>query len=201
MKKHPYVNGHVWGDIYVKGESALSNHTQFLSYFSDLLQRYRNLLFRMGSHQGETDQGIVGWNRRAYHRVHEDTVLKEEFGEQECLLVVADEERDDWCLGVTDLESQTSESVQSHLRDFPEAEEFRRRGGVMVWDERDEGHGVLEMMNGNLGFLPGDRFGEVRTMRFERAVPGWYRKLRGAPKTVTVRMRLIYPEPADPPNP
>ena len=75
-------------------------------------------------------------------------------------------------------------------------EEFSRRGGVMVWDERDEWHGVPEMMNDNLRFIPPERFGEVRMMRFERAVPGWYRKLRGAPKPVNVRMRVIYPEPA-----
>ena len=111
---------HVWGDNYVKGECALGNHTQFLSYFPDFLQCGSDLLFRVGSHQGEADQCVVGWNRRAYHRVHEDTVLEEKLGEQECLLVVADEERDNRCLGVTDFESQASESVQSHLCDFPE---------------------------------------------------------------------------------
>ncbi len=74
-------------------------------------------------------------------------------------------------------------------------EEVARRGGVMVWDERDERHGVVDEMNANLQFIPPERFGEVRMMDIPRAVPAWYRKLRGEPKTVPVRLRLILPAP------
>ena len=66
----------------------------------------------------------------------------------------------------------------------------------MIWDERDERHGVLEQMNANLQFIPPERFGEVRMLELPRSVPAWYRKLRGEPKTVPVRMRLILPAPA-----
>ena len=86
-------------------------------------------------------------------------------------------------------------------------EEFFKRGGVMIWDERDERHGVVEEMNKKLKNLPikhdgevrktpipDERIGEVQTYEFDRAVPAWYQKLRGKPKPVTIRMRLILPE-------
>ncbi|MBO7089019.1 MAG: hypothetical protein J6W70_03865 [Lentisphaeria bacterium] len=50
-------------------------------------------------------------------------------------------------------------------------------------------------MNANLAFIPPERFGEVRMLEFPRAVPAWYRKLRGEPKPVPIRMRLILPAP------
>jgi len=86
--------------------------------------------------------------------------------------------------------------------------EFFQRGGVMIWDERDERHGLVEVMNQKLKTLPikrdgevqktpipDERLGEVRTYEFDRAVPAWYQKLRGKPKPVTIYMRLILPAP------
>jgi len=64
-----------------------------------------------------------------------------------------------------------------------------------VWDERDERHGVVEKLHANLRFIPQERFGEIRKLQFGRAVPAWYRKLRGNPKPVDVWMRLILPAP------
>ena len=86
--------------------------------------------------------------------------------------------------------------------------EFFKRGGVMIWDERDERHGVVAAMNKRLSKLPvkrdggevqptpipEDRFGETVVYEFDRAVPAWYRKLRGKPKQVAIHMRLILPE-------
>ena len=86
-------------------------------------------------------------------------------------------------------------------------EDFFKRGGVMIWDERDERHGIVKEMNRKLKSLPierdgiirpaaipEERFGEVRTYEFDRAVPVWYQKLRGRPKQVKIHMRLILPE-------
>ena len=42
--------------------------------------------------------------------------------------------------------------------------------------------------------IPDERIGEVQTYEFDRAVPAWYQKLRGTPKPVTIRMRLILTE-------
>ena len=85
--------------------------------------------------------------------------------------------------------------------------DFFKRGGVMIWDDRDERHGVVDAMNQKLKTLPirrdgevqptaipKERIGEVQTYEFDRAVPAWYRKLRGKPKPVTIHMRLILPE-------
>ena len=80
----------------------------------------------------------------------------------------------------------------------------------MIWDERDERHGLVEVMNQKLKKLPikrngevqktpipDERLGEVQTYEFDRAVPAWYQKLRGKPKPVTIYMRLILPESAN----
>ena len=77
----------------------------------------------------------------------------------------------------------------------------------MIWDDRDERHGGVDAMNQKVKNLPikrdgevqktaipDERIGEVRTYEFDRAVPAWYQKLRGKPKPVTIRMRLILPE-------
>ena len=104
----------------------------------------------------------------------------------------------------------TVHDLRDFLRGAALAETFFRRGGVMIWDERDERHGLLEVMNQKLKTLPikrdgevqktpipDERIGEVQTYEFDRAVPAWYQKLRGKPKPVTIYMRLILPEGAD----
>ena len=44
--------------------------------------------------------------------------------------------------------------------------------------------------------ITAERLGEVHEMQIPRAVPAWYRKLRGTPKLFRVSMRLILPETA-----
>ena len=70
-------------------------------------------------------------------------------------------------------------------------EEVKRRGGVVIWDER---RGIPESVAAFVKKLPVEQRGEIHVMHMERAVPAWYKKLRGAPKTLEVSMRLILPE-------
>ena len=69
-------------------------------------------------------------------------------------------------------------------------EEVKKRGGVVIWSEKD---GVPPTIVSFLKSMPAEKLGEIRTMQFERAVPAWYRKLRGNPPTVRIFMRLILP--------
>ena len=74
-------------------------------------------------------------------------------------------------------------------------DDVRKRGGVLIWDERfdeDEPKKLFDFMN----TIPAERLGEIRETQFPRAVPAWYRRLRGTPKLFHVSMRLILPESA-----
>jgi len=73
-------------------------------------------------------------------------------------------------------------------------EEVKRRGGVVIWDEK---HGIPDPIAAFVKKIPPERLGKVESMEFERAVPDWYKKLRGKPKTLGIFMRLILPEPAE----
>jgi len=67
--------------------------------------------------------------------------------------------------------------------------DVRKRGGVVIWDEKTDTASIFNFVN----TIPEAQLGEVREMQFERAVPAWYRKLRGSPKLFNVSMRLILP--------
>lgn len=152
---------------------------------------------------------------------------------------------------VADRSGACSSVVYSRQKPAPEAffcadvrqsqwvdpEDFFKRGGVMIWDDRDVRHGVAvepekffrheasasmnkklnklpvrvpltpipEAHLGIFGFLqkcmipatkpiPEERFGKTQKYTFDRAVPAWYRKLRGKPKPVTIYMCPILPE-------
>ena len=69
-------------------------------------------------------------------------------------------------------------------------EDVRKRGGVVIWDEKNDAKEIFDFME----TIPSDKLGEVREMQFPRAVPAWYRKLRGTPPLFKVSMRLILPE-------
>ena len=74
-------------------------------------------------------------------------------------------------------------------------DDIRKRGGVVIWDEKfdeDEVQRLFDFTN----TIPAERLGEIREMQFPRAVPAWYRKLRGTPKMFRVSMRVILPESA-----
>ncbi len=71
-------------------------------------------------------------------------------------------------------------------------EDILKRGGVLVWDEKTDEQSLFDYMNS----LPADKLGEVKEMQIPRAVPAWYRKLRGTPKLFRVSMRVILPETA-----
>jgi hypothetical protein len=71
-------------------------------------------------------------------------------------------------------------------------EDVRKRGGIVIWDEKTNGEMLFEFMNK----IPEAQLGEVHEMQFPRAVPAWYRKLRGTPPVFNVSMRLILPETA-----
>ena len=70
-------------------------------------------------------------------------------------------------------------------------EDVRKRGGVVIWDEK---HGVSPSIRDFIKTVPKERLGDVQAMEFERAVPAWYKKMRGTPKKIGIFMRLILPE-------
>ena len=70
-------------------------------------------------------------------------------------------------------------------------DDVRKRGGVVIWDEKTDSPMLAEFVK----TVPRERLGEVREMKFPRAVPAWYRKMRGEPPLFNVSMRLILPEP------
>ena len=69
-------------------------------------------------------------------------------------------------------------------------EEIKKRGGVVIWNEDAVPASIEKFMNE----IPAERLGEIQPMQFPRAVPAWYRKMRGTPPPVNVYMRLILPE-------
>lgn len=71
-------------------------------------------------------------------------------------------------------------------------EDIMKRGGVLVWDEKTDEQSLFDYMNS----IPADKLGELHEMQIPRAVPAWYRKLRGTPKLFRVSMRVILPESA-----
>ena len=71
-------------------------------------------------------------------------------------------------------------------------EDIMKRGGVLVWDEKTDEQSLFDYMNS----IPADKLGELHEMQIPRAVPAWYRKLRGTPKLFRVSMRVILPETA-----
>ena len=71
-------------------------------------------------------------------------------------------------------------------------DDIRKRGGIVVWDEKTDRTPLNKFMK----TIPEEQLGEIHEMQLPRAVPGWYRKLRGTPKLFSVSMRLILPEDA-----
>jgi hypothetical protein len=69
-------------------------------------------------------------------------------------------------------------------------DDIRKRGGVVIWDEKTEIEKIAEFVK----TIPQEQLGETRAMQFPRAIPEWYRKLRGTPPPFHVFMRLILPE-------
>ena len=74
-------------------------------------------------------------------------------------------------------------------------DDIRKRGGVLIWDEKFDEDEIKNLFN-FMNTIPAERLGEVQEMQIPRAVPAWYRKLRGTPKLFRVSMRLILPETA-----
>ena len=74
----------------------------------------------MSGHQREADER-VGWGHSwRNHRIHENAFFEKTFGDDECLFIVADKQRDDRGGRVADLATHFAESIQSIMGDFPQ---------------------------------------------------------------------------------
>ncbi len=72
-------------------------------------------------------------------------------------------------------------------------DDVRKRGGVVIGDEKQKPDSAQRVAD-FIKTIPKERLGETRQMQFPRAVPAWYRKMRGTPPVFNVSMRLILPE-------
>ncbi len=79
-----------------------------------------NLLFAVCSHQREANQSILWCACRWDNRIDEDTTVEGELRHQEGLVAVADIERNDWALGLSNLEAFLAEAFQCIVRHVPQ---------------------------------------------------------------------------------
>ena len=128
----------------------------FLENLLDRLQRVVELLLRVGRHQGEADERVVGGDGGRYDGVDEDARFEKLLDDEERQVVVADEEGDDGGGGVADLATHFPEAVERVVRQVPEMlDPFRlvehdverrvgrRRGRRGVAGAEDIGTGVV----------------------------------------------------------
>ena len=87
----------------------------------DFVNREVDLLLGVGGHEGDADEGVLRLDGGSDDGSDEDARFEEEVGEEEGLVVVADEERYDGRFGVADLESEVAESLHSVVGVVPES--------------------------------------------------------------------------------
>ena len=103
------------GDFRVSGHEAVGTENLL-----DFFQSIAHLLVGVRSHEAETDERVVGRYSRRNDGIDEDALIQQVAGDSEGLVVVSDEQGDDGRLGVADLASHVTETLQCLVSDFPE---------------------------------------------------------------------------------
>lgn len=88
--------------------------------FEDFFDSEIDLLYGMGGHPRETDEGVLRGNCWGDNRIDEDSFVEKHAGHGKGFFVVADEERNDGCGGVANLEACIAEGFEGVVGDFPE---------------------------------------------------------------------------------
>ena len=78
------------------------------------------LLVGVGGHQGISDECVLRSTSGRYDRIDEHASLECECGDKECLVDIAHIEGDDGTLGLANLESLLTETLQGVVGDLPQ---------------------------------------------------------------------------------
>ncbi len=103
------------GDFRVSGHEAVGTENLL-----DFFQSIAHLLVGVRCHEAETDERVVGRYSRRNDGIDEDALIQQVARDSEGLVVVTDEQGDDGRLGVADLASHVTETLQCLVSDFPE---------------------------------------------------------------------------------
>ena len=116
-------------------------YLELFEAFIDLIHSVIDLLTRVSSHEGDTDECVFGGDGRSDNGSYEDASFEEHVSEKEGLVVIADEERNDGCFGVANFKSELSERVERIMSDVPQGLATFRFGTHNVESSKDRGGG------------------------------------------------------------
>ena len=100
--------------------AVLLNESVFTEYFAEFLEGELYLLFGVGGHEREADEGVLRRYGGSHHGVHEETFVEEVACHVVGLVVVADVEGDDGGRCCSDFASHLAEAFESEVGDVPE---------------------------------------------------------------------------------
>ena len=87
--------------------------------FLNLFEGFGDLLFSVGGHEAEADEGVVGSDSGRHNGIDEDAFVEEFAGDEEREVVVADEERDNRGGSVADFAAHVAEAVKGIVCNLP----------------------------------------------------------------------------------
>ena len=92
----------------------------FFEYFLNAFKSSVDLFDCVCRHKAETNQSVLRRNGRRHNRVYKYAIFKKVASYCKCLVVVADEERNDRSRSVTNLTTDVSESIQCIVCNLPQ---------------------------------------------------------------------------------
>ena len=90
-----------------------------LEYFLDFFESIFYLGLGMSCHKAETDESVLGRNRRRNNGVNKDTFIEKIASDRKCLEVIANKERNNRGRSVTDFNTHLAESFKSKIGEIP----------------------------------------------------------------------------------
>lgn len=142
----------------------------------DFINGIIDLLAGVCSHECDADKSVLRRDSWSDNRCDKDPLFEKHVGEDECFVVVADEERDDGGFGVANFEAEVAEGFEGIVSDVPESLLAFGFGTHNVKSGKDRGgggrrDGGSEDVGADIVFHPVDRVlvgGDKTAYRGER---------------------------------